>query len=129
MRELILALMFGVAFESSAFTQNDTLHLYEIHRLQTPDWINFVFVEDMTGDSINDFIVCTGTHIYIYLGTNFNIYWSSPYILCAGEIKFADADGDGLKDIFCRSGQSIYVFNPPETTAYWGSISDVCARG
>jgi hypothetical protein len=117
------AYLLGLVIYVSAFAQVDTLQLAEIRRIQTPDWINFTFIEEMTGDSIDDFIICTGTHIYIYNGINFEIYWTSPYILCAGEIKFADADGDGLNDIFCRSGQNIYVFNPPETTTYWISPS------
>jgi hypothetical protein len=121
MFQSLLAVLIVLMFYSIGLGQVDTLQLCELVRIQTPDWISFVYVEEMTGDNIKDFVVCTGTHLYIYNGANFEICWISPYILCAGEIKFADADGDNDLEIFCRSGQNIYVFNPPNQTVYWTS--------
>jgi hypothetical protein len=127
MIRLVLTLLFGLILYLPAFSQVDTLQLNELRLIQTPDPISFVYVEELTGDNIKDFVVCTGTHIYIYNGTDFSIYWTSPYILCAGEFKFDDADGDSSNEIFCRSGQNIYIFNPPNTTPHWVSptLSDL----
>ncbi len=105
----------------TGFCQTDTLYFVESASIQPPDPVSQLYIQDLNGDTLQELIVCSEQHIFVYSGADLGLIWVSPDLVIPSDLKFADFDGDSLLDISCKCAAAVYLFDPLHSRTIWTS--------